>query len=273
MADGGGLGRCRRARLSCDGAAIADSRAFRSNCARDLAHAASSATTTSTRWPSGGHRAMRGWWLRRKPATCCLSTTWPAARFSERCRAGHDAGPAAASQRHCDRRRPGVRRRTRQRTDCRCFGCLTAPRSARLRQATWCRPYGIALDRSGRSDASTCYVTDNDETLQGGITPPEVFGRRVHHYDVSVDGARARGPPRARLRRARGRRPPVRRRDHRRGRRAHDQVLVADETTRDVKVYTLDGRYTGRAVGGGPVPDAAGGHRACRMLEPWLLDR
>ena len=31
----------------------------------------------------------------------------------------------------------------------------------------------------------------------------------------------------------------------------HDQVLVADETTRDVKVYTLDGRYTGRAVGGG----------------------
>lgn len=31
----------------------------------------------------------------------------------------------------------------------------------------------------------------------------------------------------------------------------HDQVLVADETTRDVKIYTLDGRFTGRAVGAG----------------------
>lgn len=111
------------------------------------------------------------------------------------------------------------------------------------------RPYGIGLvDRGGqRFDV---YVTDNDETLKAGITPPEVFGRRVHHYDVSVDG----GTLAARHVRAFGEREGA-------GRlfvvetiavdAAHDQVLVADETTRDVKVYALDGRYTGRAVGGG----------------------
>ena len=47
------------------------------------------------------------------------------------------------------------------------------------------KPYGIALiDRGGlRFDV---YVTDDDDTLQGGVTPPDVFGRRVHHYEVSV---------------------------------------------------------------------------------------
>lgn len=111
------------------------------------------------------------------------------------------------------------------------------------------KPYGIALiDRgAGRLDV---YVTDNDDTLDRGVTSPAVLGRRVHQYEVRVAGTtlssrhiRAFGDP------------------HGVGRlfvvetiavdADHDQVLVADEATRDVKVYTLDGRYTGRAVGAG----------------------
>ena len=87
--------------------------------------------------------------------------------------------------------------------------------------------------------------------MRGGSTPPDVFGgQNVHHFEVTVTGEALS----ARHVRAFGEREGA-------GRlfvvetiavdAEHDQVLVADETTRDVKVYTLDGRYTGRAVGGG----------------------
>lgn len=109
-------------------------------------------------------------------------------------------------------------------------------------------PYGVAVytDSAGRI---VMYVTDNYETPEGDIPPAAELGQRVHHFRVrvghgglDVEHVRSFGDTAGRgvLRKVETIAvDPV-----------HDRVLVAEEheAVREIKVYTLDGRFTGQVI-------------------------
>jgi 3-phytase len=111
-------------------------------------------------------------------------------------------------------------------------------------------PYGLAIvpEQAGRY---TVYVTDNYETESGGIPTPAALGERVRVFSVGVD----RGVLDARLVDTFGDTagPGVLHKvesiaaDPERGR-----LLIADEleAERNIKIYDMQGRYTGRSIGG-----------------------
>ncbi len=109
-------------------------------------------------------------------------------------------------------------------------------------------PYGLTVytDADGWM---VMYITDNYETPEETVPPLEELGQRVQHFRVRVvDGAlevqhvQAFGDTAGNgvLRKVETiAADPV-----------HNRVLVADEdeTVRDIKVYTLDGRFTGEVI-------------------------
>lgn len=112
------------------------------------------------------------------------------------------------------------------------------------------RPYGVAMF-TGPDGWLVVYVTDNYETLLGGIPPNEELDHRVHEFRLRIDGDRLE----VRHVRAFGdiSGPGVLRKvetiavDP-----VHNRVLVAEEDAaiREIKVYTLEGKFTGQVLGG-----------------------
>lgn len=112
------------------------------------------------------------------------------------------------------------------------------------------RPYGLAAfadpDDAGRL---VVYVTDNYETPDGGIPPDAELGQRVHQFRMRVAGGRIEAEHVRAFGDTSG--PGVLHKvetiavDP-----AHDRVLVADEdaAVREIKIYTLDGRFTGQVI-------------------------
>lgn len=110
------------------------------------------------------------------------------------------------------------------------------------------RPYGLAAFPEADGWLSV-YVTDNYETPDEQIPPDAELGRRVHHFRVrATDGrletqhVRAFGDTAGHgvLRKVETIAVDP----------AYDRVLVAEEheDIRDIKVYTLDGRFTGQVI-------------------------
>ena len=108
-------------------------------------------------------------------------------------------------------------------------------------------PYGIAAVARGPG-AWDVYVTDAYTGVLGRIPPDRQLGERVKRFRVRVDGDSVRaellgsfgdttGP--GVLRQVESIYPDP----------AHDRLLIADERSIDVKVYSLDGRYAGITVG------------------------
>lgn len=112
------------------------------------------------------------------------------------------------------------------------------------------RPYGIAAfaDATGRIDV---FVTDNYETPDEQIPPDSELGRRVHHFRVRLAGGRLDVEHVRAFGETSG--PGVLRKvetiaiDP-----VYDRVIVADEdeAIRALKIYTLDGRFTGQIING-----------------------
>lgn len=120
-------------------------------------------------------------------------------------------------------------------------------------------PYGITVHATAAGRYSV-YVTDNYETDDEGIPPDAELGARVKQYEVTNIGGRLT----SRLVRVFGDTtnagalrtvesilvdPPL------------DRLLIAEETVVDshIKVYDLEGRFTGRIVGRGLFPQQAEG--------------
>ncbi len=113
-------------------------------------------------------------------------------------------------------------------------------------------PYGIAVVRGGEPGAFSVYVTDNYGETPAGIPPAAELGARVKQYAVRLNGGRLDATL-------------VRRFGATSGEgvlhvvesvgadAAAGRLLIADEheSRHDIKVYTLDGEFTGTVIGRG----------------------
>ncbi|MEW6337612.1 MAG: phytase [Acidobacteriota bacterium] len=113
-------------------------------------------------------------------------------------------------------------------------------------------PYGLAVVGGDAPGAFTVYVTDNYGETPAGIPPAAELGARVKQYAVRLHGGRVdatlvrsfgdtSGEGVLHVVESIGADP------------ATDRVLIADEyeSRHDVKVYTLDGVFTGTVIGRG----------------------
>lgn len=119
------------------------------------------------------------------------------------------------------------------------------------------KPYGLWIHASDEGGYQL-YVTDaymaGEDTQGEDILPPlDQLDRRVHRFDVRVDGDAATGTPVGHF----GDTTPegaLRVVESLWGDPANDRLLVAEEDetyANEIKVYHLDGRYAGQVIGGG----------------------
>lgn len=110
-------------------------------------------------------------------------------------------------------------------------------------------PYGIAAFSAASGDWEV-YITDAYETPNEQIPPDSELGERVKHFRVrvedgmvSADFVRAFGATSG---------PGVLHQvESIHADTVYDHLLIADEEAVDIKVYSLDGTYTGTTFGGG----------------------
>lgn len=120
-------------------------------------------------------------------------------------------------------------------------------------------PYGIAAYATSQGEYAV-YVTDNYETVDDRVSPDREPGERVKHFRVTLgqqgvvaELVRAFGDTSGsgvlRVVESIAVDPP------------NGRLLIAEELETDshIKVYTLDGRYTGRDLGRGMFPQEAEG--------------
>jgi 3-phytase len=112
------------------------------------------------------------------------------------------------------------------------------------------KPYGIAVARTG--DGYSLYITDNYETADEMVPPASELGKRVKRFVLTVKGEVAEGKYLGSFGDTTGTGvlhvvesicvDTV-----------HNVLLIADEDAshNDIKVYDLDGRFTGTVIGKG----------------------
>lgn len=110
-------------------------------------------------------------------------------------------------------------------------------------------PYGIAHVEHADGDWDI-YVTDAYARLFGRLLPPDdELGERVKRFRVRLEGDTLRADLVSAFGETSG--PGVLRQvESIHADPAHDRLLIADENRIDIKVYTLDGEYTGLTFGG-----------------------
>lgn len=111
------------------------------------------------------------------------------------------------------------------------------------------RPYGLTVFKTSDS-GYIIYVTDNYETPDEQIPPPEELGERIRQWQFTI----AAGKLEARLIRSFGETegsgilPKV---ESIWADPAHNRLLVADEQNVDIKIFDLEGNFTGEILGAG----------------------
>lgn len=110
------------------------------------------------------------------------------------------------------------------------------------------RPYGLAVFPESDGWLSV-YVTDNYETPDEQIPPDTELGRRVHHFRVRVNDGRLETQHVRAFGETSGN-GVLRKVETIAVDPVYDRVIVAEEheDIRELKVYTLDGRFTGQVV-------------------------
>ena len=135
------------------------------------------------------------------------------------------------------------------------------------------QPYGIAWIRNGQG-AWRLWITDNYETPQETTPPDRELGARVKQFDVQWTSGRLTGT----LVRAFGDTSGagvLRIVESIAADSAHGRLLIAEELETDsyIKVYDLDGRFTGVTFGRGLFPQQAEGVALypCGTLGGWWI--
>ncbi len=120
-------------------------------------------------------------------------------------------------------------------------------------------PYGLTGFPDG-AGAYHVYVTDNYETPDGDVPPLEELGARVKHFRVRVADGRLAADHIASFgdTTAAG---AIRVAESILADPVHEHLVIAEELETDsyLKVYTFDGRFTGRTFGRGHFPQQAEG--------------
>lgn len=120
-------------------------------------------------------------------------------------------------------------------------------------------PYGIAAYRE-RTGAYAAYITDNYELVEDEVPPDSLLGERVRHYRLTVADGRAEaeqlhvfgdtsGPGRLKVVESIAVDAP------------NDRLMIAEELEGEsmIKVYSLDGRFTGEVIDSAFFPHQAEG--------------
>ena len=122
------------------------------------------------------------------------------------------------------------------------------------------KPYGITAYPAGEAGGYMVYVTDNYEMPNEEVPPDSMLGERVRQFRITVTARGLQAEPVAAFGETSG--PGVLKVvesiavDV-----ANDRLLIAEEleTGSHIKVYTLDGRFTGRIIDSGLFPHQAEG--------------
>jgi 3-phytase len=129
---------------------------------------------------------------------------------------------------------------------------------ARFGEAELVLPYGAWLEPDG-ADRWRLFVTDNYETAEERVPPPEELDHRVHVYALTVERGAAGNPTgvlasHERSFGATSGEGVLRIVESLWGDPDYDRLLVAEEDPdggRVIKIYSLDGRFTGPVIGDG----------------------
>jgi 3-phytase len=121
-------------------------------------------------------------------------------------------------------------------------------------------PYGIAVYPGAEPGGYVVYVTDNYEMADESVPPDSLLGRRVRRFQVTLDAKSltaesmaafgdTSGPGVLKVVESIAADPP------------NNRLLIAEEleTASHIKVYTLDGKFTGRTIDSGLFPNQAEG--------------
>jgi 3-phytase len=120
-------------------------------------------------------------------------------------------------------------------------------------------PYGVAWTRNG-THQWTLYVTDNYEAGEDSIPPDRELGQRVRQFTVRVSGDRIVADQVRAFGDTTGE-GVLRIVESIAADSANNRLLVAEENEADshIKVYDLEGKFTGRILGRGLFPQQAEG--------------
>jgi 3-phytase len=122
------------------------------------------------------------------------------------------------------------------------------------------KPYGIAAFPAGEAGSYVVYVTDNYEMPDEAVPPDSLLGERVRQFRVAVTTRALTAEPTAAFGETSG--PGVLKvvesiaADV-----PNNRLLIAEEleTASHIKVYTLDGKFTGQVIDSGLFPNQAEG--------------
>jgi 3-phytase len=122
------------------------------------------------------------------------------------------------------------------------------------------KPYGIAVHPAGEPGSYVAYVTDNYEIVEDSVPPDSLLGERVRQYRVAAgaDAVTAElrgtfgdtaGPGVLKVVESIAADVP------------NNRLLIAEEleTGSHIKVYTLDGKFSGQLIDAGLFPNQAEG--------------
>jgi 3-phytase len=122
------------------------------------------------------------------------------------------------------------------------------------------KPYGIAVYPAADRGAYVAYVTDNYELTEDVVPPDSMLGERVRQYRVTVGADKVQaelvstfgdtsGPGVLKVVESIAADVP------------NNRLLIAEEleTASHIKVYTLDGKFTGKVLDSGLFPNQAEG--------------
>jgi 3-phytase len=122
------------------------------------------------------------------------------------------------------------------------------------------KPYGLTVYPSAEPGGYVVYVTDNYEMADESVPPDSLLGQRVRQFRIAVAAAGLQAEPVAAFGDTSG--PGVLKvvesiaADV-----PHNRLLIAEEleTASHIKVYTLDGKFTGQIMDAGLFPHQAEG--------------
>lgn len=122
------------------------------------------------------------------------------------------------------------------------------------------KPYGITVYPAAEPEAYVAYVTDNYELVEDSVPPDSLLGERVRQFRVVLGPNEVRaelmgtfgdtsGPGVLKVVESIAADVP------------NNRLLIAEEleTASHIKVYTLDGRFTGKVIDSGLFPNQAEG--------------